>query len=105
MINSEYIFLQGHALVCGVPDHLIDGLLNYIIHGVPTGGFLTAVLENNLMEAFGRADIESALGLRHVCAFLYNHAPAGCYGNPMRVEAWIQMHADRREAAAKATTP
>lgn len=76
----------------GVPEHLRDGLLRYIEHGISPGHFLTAVLENDLMGAVGRADSESARGLVGLCTYLYNDAPSGCHGSPEKVAAWVKRH-------------
>lgn len=65
-------------------------LVQYIVGGRPLGDFLTAVMENNLMEAYGRADKESAAGMKELCAFLYSYAPNACHGNPERVQAWYE---------------
>lgn len=37
----------------------LDGLKRYVEHHTPTGGFLRAVLENDLREACARADDEN----------------------------------------------
>jgi hypothetical protein len=37
------------------------------------GGFLDAVLRNDLMDAMNRADRGSAANLSIICRFLYNH--------------------------------
>ena len=37
------------------------------------GGFLDAVLRNDLMDAMNRADRWSAINLHIICKFLYNH--------------------------------
>jgi hypothetical protein len=82
----------------GVPEHLRGGLLLYVENGIPPGHFLTAVLENNLMEAIGRADEESARGLVGLCGYIYNEVPSTCHGSPQKVEAWIKrggLNADR----------
>jgi hypothetical protein len=72
-----------------VPEHLRDGLRRYVDEHLLPGQFLTAVLANDLFDALGRADIKSRAGLYDVVAFLYNHAPGGCYGNAERVSRWI----------------
>lgn len=38
-----------------VPIGLRGGMLRYVDHGIPPGGFLTAVICNDLLEATGRA--------------------------------------------------
>lgn len=72
-----------------VPEHLRGALWRYLAHRIPPGGFLTAVLENNLRESFGRADENSRAGLFNLVKFLYNHAPASCWGSPERVRTWL----------------
>tara|TARA_Y100000310_G_C20281639_1_gene622889 strand:+ start:453 stop:641 length:189 start_codon:yes stop_codon:yes gene_type:complete len=39
-----------------LPQHIRAGVQRYVEHGADVGGFLTAVLSNNLCESFGRAD-------------------------------------------------
>src|SRR3990167_9777566 len=92
--------LAGRACERGVPHHLIDGLVEYIVDGRPTGRFLHAVLENDLMEAYSRADIHSAAGMQAIVTFLYNDAPSGCFGSPEIVRGWYEKHAAVRTAAA-----
>ena len=66
----------------------------YILKGFPPGSFLTAVLCNDLREAFACADDENAAAMRDWVRFFYNCAPAGCWGSPDRFQAWM---AARRE--------
>lgn len=82
-----------------IPHRFEEAIGDYIDKGVPVGGFLTAVLENNLKEAFGRADENSVLELPGIVSWLYNHAPAACWGSPERVDAWMRQ---RQEDADKA---
>ena len=72
-----------------IPDRMIGGLIRYINEGVVPGGFLLAVLDNDLREACGRADSENLSLLPAYVAFLYNEAPAGCSGSPGKVAAWV----------------
>ncbi len=53
-----------------------------------TGGFVTAVLENNLMEAVGQADHNSLAALPSIVAYVYNEIPGACHGSPAKVKAW-----------------
>lgn len=71
-----------------VPEHLHDGLMMFVVHGVKPGDFLTAVLENNLLRAFEVADPESEAGLRSTLEWLYTGAPSGCWISPGAVLAW-----------------
>lgn len=62
---------------------------NYVKHKIPTGDFLRACLENNLMEAMGCADEFSKLELYDICSYIYNHMPMSCHGSPEKVKRWL----------------
>ena len=79
---SEYIEASRHL-------PLGDSLVRYIERGYPVGGFLTAVLTNNLVESYGRADSRNIEVLRAYVSFLYNNCPTGCWGSREKVDAWI----------------
>jgi hypothetical protein len=70
------------------PD-MLEGLNAYIETGRPTGGFLEAVLSNDLMAACDRADDGNRRNLPAYCGYLYNEAPIGCYGSPEAVKKWM----------------
>ena len=70
------------------PETLV-GLKRYVEERVPTGDFLLAVLENNLMEAFGRADEENRADMFEICEYVYNEMPMLCHGSPEKVKAWL----------------
>lgn len=72
-----------------IPDHMMGGLERYINHGVEPGDFLTAVIENDLAEAVGRADAENMHNLPAYVGYLYNEAPSQCWGSPEKMKAWI----------------
>jgi hypothetical protein len=61
----------------------------YVSDGVPTGDFLRAVFENNLMEAFGRADIDNRHSMFEICSYIYNNCPSICWGSKKQVQDWI----------------
>lgn len=79
------------AALCrhSVPSHLHEGLVRYIVHQRLPGSFLRAVLRNDLHEAVALADEVSVLGLREIGLFLYNDAPAECWGNDVKVRNWV----------------
>ena len=67
-----------------------DGLLRYAKEGIPTGGFLRAVLENDLMEAFARADRQNTDDMEEIVSFVYNDLPSACHGSPEIVKKWLE---------------
>ena len=66
-----------------------ETIYNYVWHHLEPGGFMRAVFENDLVEAFGRADLENRRDLFEICEYVYNHIPADCHGSPEAVEAWL----------------
>jgi hypothetical protein len=82
-----------------IPDRMMGGLTRYIEEGIMPGDFLTAVLENDLMEAVGRADDENAANLPAYIGYLYNVAPSNCFGSREKVKAhYARKRAEREEA-------
>ena len=67
-----------------------DALDRYAQDRCPTGGFLRAVLENDLMEAIGSADEGNLMCLHEICSYVYNHIPFNCHGSPEKVQAWLK---------------
>ena len=76
-----------------IPEWTLHSLKSYIESSIPTGGFLKSVLENNLMESFNRADDENKEAISSIVKFLFNEAPANCFGSSERVEEWLDSSA------------
>lgn len=72
-----------------IPQHMVGAVKRYILHGIPPGGFLTALLSNDFMGAANKADDENSAALMGWARFLYNHVPAGSFGSPARFDAWL----------------
>lgn len=74
-------------------EYMVDGLRRYFERRVPEthmGGFMLALLRGDLFEAVARADMRNLVNLQEWCRWLYNYAPAGSYGSPENVKAWLQ---------------
>lgn len=63
-----------------------ESLDRYTKDRIPTGGFLTAVLENDLMGAMGRADHINRQRLPEICKYIYNELPSGIWGSREKVQ-------------------
>ncbi len=61
----------------------------YVEHKMQPGHFITAVLENDLVGAFGRADYEAIENLKHIICYCYNEIPSDCWGNKEKVKNWL----------------
>lgn len=78
-----------------IPGTIKQSLDRYIQYHIPTGGFLEAVLSNDLKEAFGRADKENRIALFEIVKYCYNELPSDCWGSPEKVDAWLaERHTD-----------
>ena len=72
-----------------IKQNTIDTLNNYVTKGWEPGSFCRAVLENNLMQAFGRADKENRATLFEICSYVYNELPIACHGSEEKVRNWL----------------
>ena len=72
-----------------VPGRILDSINRYVDDNVPPGGFLTAVLSNDLAKAFGAADSASKPALPEIVRYLNNEVPAQCWGSHDKFEAWL----------------
>jgi len=72
-------------------DHLPlkDSIDRYVQDHTPVGGFLTALLSNDLFIAVMRADDINVALLRDYVRYLFNETPATCWGSPEKVKAWL----------------
>ena len=87
-----------------IPSYMEYGLRAYINEGAIPGGFLLAVLENDLKGAINRADSSNLKNLVAYSYFLYNDAPADCYGSPEKVAAWAKAGGLKGKEAASAAS-
>jgi len=82
------------------PIDAIESLERYAKQGVPPGGFLRAVLANDLMEAVGRADIYNIHALPAICSYIYNGIPLDSWGSYEIVDNWIEKkHKEQQDGS------
>jgi hypothetical protein len=73
----------------GIPEHLWCGLERYLEHRLEPGGFLRAVLENDLSTAIRRADNESMSALKSIVIYLVNNG-GDKWGSKELVHRWLK---------------
>ena len=83
----------------GLPEHMRDGIKLYVEEGIEPGDFAYAVLCNDLVGAYGRADSVNTARMRDWASFLYNEMPLDSWGSKQAVDKWIAAHAERRKSA------
>ncbi len=88
-----------------IPERIKEAIDRHAQEGCPCGDFVTAVLENNLMEAFSRADDENEIKMGEIIRYCYNEIPGNCWGNKERVRAWreqgLRSRAEKEKAGAE----
>jgi len=80
-----------------LPDYTKDIIDAYVADGFPPGDFVTAVLANDLMEAFGHADDNNRAAMFDICCYVYNSIPGACHGSYEKVGAWIDRKQHDRD--------
>jgi hypothetical protein len=79
-----------------LPDHMHEAITWWIEKGEPRpefmGDFMHALLMNDLMEAFARADHINIAAMHAWAMFLHNYAPLECFGSLEKMEAWWALH-------------
>jgi hypothetical protein len=73
---------------CGIPRYMHRAIIDFYENGWQPGGFLTAVINNDLKESVGRADDTNINCLKNYVMWFYNHAPGGSWGFENAVETW-----------------
>lgn len=75
-----------------IPAHTYESIKLYVEKGYPPGGFLYAVLTNDLFEAVGRADSRNSKAIKEICGFIHNEIPALAWRTKEKVETWVKHH-------------
>ena len=83
-------------------DDIKAALDRYAEHHIETGGFLLAVLRNDLSDAVGRADDGNIKNLAEIVRYVYNDLPDECWGSRVKVDAWLATRVARVLASNEA---
>ena len=76
---------------------IIESLTRYEHQGIMPGGFLCAVLSNDLMTAVNTADAYNLKALKDICQYIYNELPEASHGSPAAVRDWVKMIRDQHQ--------
>ncbi len=71
-----------------IPEHCRAGMKRYIEEGAIPGGFLKAVICNNLVDTFTRADGINAVRVYDYVLFLCNEITGETWGSEKIMLAW-----------------
>jgi hypothetical protein len=73
-----------------IPSHTKAALDRYVNQKYLPGGFLMAVLSNDLFGAVGRADSENLAALPDIVKYVYNQMPANSWGSQELVYKFVE---------------
>lgn len=83
-------------------NYLDESIENYLMHGVPPGGFLGAVLVGDLFLAASRADHWNKPRLAEIALAIYHSMPPYSFGRAEIVRSWLDdVNGVRTNYAAK----
>lgn len=74
-----------------LPEHMQEGMKNYIEKGIPPGTFLRLMLEHKIYDAAILADAINQQYIFRYIHFMYNFIPADSHGDKETVDAWIKQ--------------
>ena len=72
-----------------IPESTRGAIERYVVNRIRTGGFLYAVLTNDLRGAMATADNDNLAALKVIVGFLHNEVPGICWGSADRVRLWL----------------
>jgi hypothetical protein len=72
-----------------IPESTLGALDRYVNRGIPTGGFLNCVLNNDLFGAVGKADDFNINVIDDICKLIYNELPSACWGSKEKINSWL----------------
>lgn len=70
-------------------DYMKEGVILFVEHGIHPGGFLYALLCNDLRDMVFRADNVNATKIVDWVNFLRDEIPASSWGSPANVKRWL----------------
>jgi len=83
-----------------LPEHIRYGMQRYIEYGEIPGNFLQQVICNRLVHALGAADSINTEHMRDIVTFIYNEAPAPCWGSEKLMLKWSKERQEEQSNAS-----
>ena len=79
-----------------IPDYMRGGIIRYVLHGIPPGGFLSAVISNDLSGAVLKADRANINLLDSYASFFRNNVPSSSHGHQNAMNDWCEALAKHK---------
>lgn len=72
-----------------IPKLVLDSIDNFVKFGKRPGGFVYAVLSNDLAATITSCDKDNFGNLKDIVLHVCNDIPYNCWGSKNVVEAWV----------------
>ena len=86
-------------------EHMKETIDNYINHGLDGGGFVRAVITNDLLGAISTGDSESIRDLKEITSYCFNRIPAKYYGSVDAYHRRLEEREEQREERVNSGCP
>lgn len=73
-----------------IPETTRESMMAYVEDRREPGGFLSAVICNDLINAVCRADKDNLFVIKEIVQWFYNVAPMGCFGGKQKMVLWLK---------------
>lgn len=80
-----------------IPELTLATLERYRDHNIKAGGFLEAVLSNDLSESIARADKDNGEALSIIVTWVFNELPSGSWGSYEKYRDWVNKEKTEEE--------
>ncbi len=80
-----------------IPEGIMEEIRLYVEDGVKPGSFLSAIIQNDLSDACGRADDKNLHNLPAFVAYFWGETPACCWGSSEHMERWMKKKKEERK--------
>jgi hypothetical protein len=93
---SKNMYINEHLeeglFLLPIPERMKGGIRRYVYDGIPPGGFLMAIMEGNLVNAWILADTENRVILHHYAHLVYDFMPSFMMGSKEKVVDYLEKH-------------
>lgn len=87
--DFEPFALRAYVPIC-FPDLIAEAVRQYVGHGHPMGGYLTALFAGDVFRSVCNADAGNFAGFALQCKWIAQCCPTGAFGSYENVEKWIE---------------
>lgn len=74
-----------------IPKRITESIDRYVKTGALPGGFLRAVISNDLKNAIGSADDENKAVLDLIVMYMTWETPSKCWGSIVKMDNWAYL--------------